>query len=221
MKQISAKQNICVFITFLISSIPMISGYTQAKQDIWLSYIIAFIAFVPLTLLYVRMCSLYPGKNLFEIFGETCGRKIGVVLSALYILYLLHIAGVSLRISSEFIHVISLTQTPQWVLLLSFFVLCAYGAYKGIYFTGHPADADRLLRIFFQPVRLVEHRTDLRGKFPGNSKLLLDSFCLSFRRTHRILFPFFRNETEKRKRIFPLYHHSIGLVPDADLHGCQ
>lgn len=131
MKQISAKQNICVFITFLISSIPMISGYTQARQDIWLSYIIAFLAIVPLTLLYVRMCSLYPEKNLFEIFGETCGRKIGVVLSALYILYLLNIAGVSLRISSEFIHVISLTETPQWVLLLSFFILCAYGAYKG------------------------------------------------------------------------------------------
>lgn len=131
MQTISKKQTACVFITFLISSIPMISGYNQAKQDIWISYLLAFAAILPLVLLYVRMCSLFPGKNLFEIFGEVFGRIPGVVLSFIYILYILNIAGLSLRVSSEFIRVISLTETPEWITLIFFFFLCAYGAWKG------------------------------------------------------------------------------------------
>lgn len=130
MKQVSAKQNVCIFITFLISSIPMISGYNNAKQDIWLSYLLAFAAAIPLMLICVRICSLFPEKNLFEILGEVFGKKAGMIITGLYILYILSTAGISLRISSEFIHVISLSETPQWITLAFFFVLCAYGARK-------------------------------------------------------------------------------------------
>ena len=64
--------------------------------------------------------------------GEMFGKYIGGGLCILYILYALNIASLTFRNNTEYIKVISLFSTPQAVILLCIFLLCAYIVYKGI-----------------------------------------------------------------------------------------
>ena len=90
-RQLRPVYAICIIVLFLISNIPTLSEYSPAEHNIWISYIVGFIFTFPLYLIYIRLCDLHPGKNLFEILNEMFGKYIGGGLCILYILYALNI----------------------------------------------------------------------------------------------------------------------------------
>ncbi|NLY46545.1 MAG: endospore germination permease [Tissierella sp.] len=125
---ITTKQAIFLVIIFIIGTSIILTGITMAKQDIWISIILALSAIMPMIFVYCKIISLFPGKNLFEILDIIYGKIIGRIFSLLYILYFLYLGALCVRNITEFIQVVSFRLTPQyfsgiWIILVSSYMV--------------------------------------------------------------------------------------------------
>ena len=57
------------------------------QHEAWLVFLIAAGIAMVLALLYVKLCALYPGKNLIEINDLVFGKIVGRIISVAYLLY--------------------------------------------------------------------------------------------------------------------------------------
>lgn len=62
--EITTKQGIFLVSIFIVGTSVILSGITLAKQDTWISFIIAFIASIPLIFVYSKILSFFLGKNI-------------------------------------------------------------------------------------------------------------------------------------------------------------
>ena len=135
-EQITDKEAICVFITFIIGSALIIGIGGDAKNDAWIAGIAGVIMAVPMLLVYSRMISLFPGKDLFDILNITLGKVIGKTVAILYILYAFHLGAMVLRNFGEFINAIAIPETPMLVPLLCMGFVCIIAVRLGIEVLG-------------------------------------------------------------------------------------
>ncbi len=131
-EQISDKEAILILITFIIGTTMIVGTGGDAKNDAWIAGIIAAITFIPLLLIFSRLLSLFPGKDLFDIFSILFGKIVGKILSAIYIWYSFHLGGLVLRNFGEFINVVALPETPMFIPLLCLGLVCIVAVYLGI-----------------------------------------------------------------------------------------
>ncbi len=125
---ITSKQGIFLVSIFTVGTSIILSGITLAKQDIWISFILAFIASIPLIFIYSKILSFFPGKSIYEIMDLTFGKILGRVFAFLFILYFLYLSALCLRNITEFIQVVSLRLSPQyfsglWIILVSAYMV--------------------------------------------------------------------------------------------------
>lgn len=130
-KLLRLSHGVSIFVFFLLANVPVLSGYTPASYNIWISYLLSLVPVAILYFTYVKLCNLYPKKNIFEIFNTIYGNIAGKIFSVLYILYALNLAVFNFRYNSEFVSVMALPNTPQIVLLLFFCIICFYIVYLG------------------------------------------------------------------------------------------
>lgn len=130
--KITKKQAACLLIIFIVSNTPVLTGYTAAERNLWISYVVAFLAAVPLYLIYSRLTTLYPEMTLYEILDSVFGKIAGKIISAVYVLYCINIAAMSIRNVSEFVNIVSLDKTPQLFILFFCIIVCFYIATTGI-----------------------------------------------------------------------------------------
>ena len=109
---ISERQGIILIILFIIGSTIITGIGGQAKQDTWISVIIAILWSVILLLMFSRILSLYPGKDLFDILQVVMGKFMGKLLSILMIWFAFHIGTLVMRNLSEFTNTLTLPDTP-------------------------------------------------------------------------------------------------------------
>jgi spore germination protein KB len=121
----NAKQAICMLTIFTLGSTLLYSG-GEINQDLWLSVLIGASLFVPVLLVYARLISLYPGKNIYEIISTLLGKFFGKVIVILYVLYAIFFGAGLMRYFSEFMQVSSLLETPQIVIFLLLFVIALW-----------------------------------------------------------------------------------------------
>jgi spore germination protein KB len=123
---ISGKQAISILILFLLGSSLVIGISSQAKQDAWISILLALFMFIPVVFAYIRISSLFPGKNLYDIVTEIFGNIIGKIIIFIYVLYAIHLGALVMRNFSEFIDIIALPETPQIVIQIFLLVFCVW-----------------------------------------------------------------------------------------------
>ncbi len=131
-EQISDKEAIILLITFIMGTTMIVGTGGDAKNDAWIAGIVATISFIPLLLIFSRLLSLFPGKDLFDIFSILFGKIAGKTLSAIYIWYSFHLAGLVLRNFGEFINLVALPETPLFIPLLCLGLVCIAAVYLGI-----------------------------------------------------------------------------------------
>jgi spore germination protein KB len=119
---ISERQGLILVTLFIIGSSFLIGSGGQAKKDAWISVIIAMSWAVLLFLMFSRILSLYPGKDLFDIIQILMGKFMGNIISILMIWYAFHLGALVLRNISEFTNVLVLPDTPV-ILPMSFFTI--------------------------------------------------------------------------------------------------
>jgi len=129
---ISERQGIVLIILFIVGSSVLIGTGIQAKQDAWIAVIIAIILASLLVLMFVRILSLYPGKDLFDILTIVFGKYFGKLLSLPFIWFAFHLGTLVIRNFSEFTNVTVFPDTPVVVILIFFCILCIWGVKAGI-----------------------------------------------------------------------------------------
>lgn len=135
-----------------ILSVPSTTA-AYAKQDLWLSPILASgIGFLTVYIA-VRLHDLYPGKTIIQISEEITGRVLGKLIGLLFILFYLQATGEIIRSYAEFIVSSFLIQTPIIVVMTSMISLCAFAVYTGLEVLGRMTQL--LFPLFFLPLLLM------------------------------------------------------------------
>lgn len=111
--------------------IPAITA-KHAKQDAWLSSLLAMLLGLPIAWLTTKLSSLYPGKTFIEITEEVLGRWLGKALGLLYLLWLIHICSVMIREYGDFLTGAFMPATPLIIFHIVVVVIAAYTVKQGL-----------------------------------------------------------------------------------------
>ena len=133
---ISERQGTILIILFIIGSTFLIGSGGQAKQDAWISVIIAISWSIILLLIFSRILSLYPGKDLFDILQIIMGKFIGKIISILMIWFAFHLGTLVLRNLSEFTNILVFPNTPVVLPIFFFIILIIWSLKSGIEVLG-------------------------------------------------------------------------------------
>lgn len=129
--EITSKQMQAIFILFWTGSL-VISGFNpEAKQDSWISILIAAVMLAPLLALYVRIIKLYPGLNLFEIIIKIFGNVLGKIFSFLYVCYFIHLGGMVIHVFATFVKVLNMPESPELLIAVFMGVLAVWSVTNG------------------------------------------------------------------------------------------
>lgn len=133
---ISERQGIVLIILYVIGSTLLIGAGGQAKQDTWIAVIIAIIWASALVLMFSRILSLYPGKDLFDILQIVMGKFMGKLISIIMIWYAFHLGALIMRNLSELTNVSVFPDTPVIVPMVFFTILLIWGVKAGLEVIG-------------------------------------------------------------------------------------
>lgn len=115
-----------------ILTIPAIT-VKSARQDAWLSIILATLVGLLIAWLVVSLSLRFPGKNLFEFTEEILGNVTGKIVGLLYIwLYFLYIGSTVVREFGVFLVTAMMPDTPIIVFCITMIAVAAYAVRNGL-----------------------------------------------------------------------------------------
>ncbi len=133
---VSNKQGISMVILFLFGSSLLLGTGTEGKADRWLAILLGAVAGAIIMLVYSRILSLYPGKDLFDISNILFGKVLGKFICILYSWYAFHLGALVLRNIGEFMNTLGLPGTPEIVPMIMLLLLCIWVTKSGIEVLG-------------------------------------------------------------------------------------
>jgi len=139
-ESISERQATILIIFFILGNSLLVGVGDQAKQDVWLAIIIAISWSIILFLMFSRILSLYPGKDLFDILQIVMGKFIGKIIGILMIWFAFHTATLVLRILADFTNTLVFPDTPVALPMIFFTILLIWSLKAGIEVLGRWAE---------------------------------------------------------------------------------
>ena len=133
---ISNRQGISLMSMFIMGSTMIMGVGFEAKQDVWLSILVAVILAIPVMAVYARILSLFPDKDLYEILCTVFGGIIGRIIALFFIWYAFHLGTMVMRNFQEFIKVVAFPETPEFIPIIMMGILCIWVAKEGIEVLG-------------------------------------------------------------------------------------
>lgn len=131
-ERISDGQGIRLVTLFLFGSTLVMGTGGNAGRDAWLSILAAMVLTLPVYLIYCRIISLFPGKDLMEILELNFGKIFGKLLSLAFIWFAFHLGALVMRNFGEFIITVALPETPMVAPIVIYGLLCIWGVKAGI-----------------------------------------------------------------------------------------
>lgn len=152
---ISDKQGISIVILFIIGSSAMYIMGLGAKQDLWAAIILALIISMPMALLAIRLHFIFPNKNLFDISEICFGKFIGNIIIMLFIFFIFFWVTDVLVNYGDFIHIVSLPETPTVIPVIFIMLLCSLIVKEGIEVIGRCSELFLAASIFIILVSII------------------------------------------------------------------
>jgi spore germination protein KB len=152
-EQISDKEAIFLLIIFYIGSSIILGVGGEAKNDAWISVILGLVMAAPIILIYARLLSLFPEKDLFDILDWAFGKWIGKLFTLIYVWYSFHLGALVIRNFGEFTNSIAMPETPILVPMLCIGIISIVAVTSGIEVIGRISAA--VLPILFIIITLV------------------------------------------------------------------
>lgn len=131
-ERISAKQVVCIMILFILGSNLITGGNMTAKQDAWASLIIGYIIAIPIVAIFAYFKKSFPNKDLFDLSYIAFGKIGGSIITIIFSVYTIRLGSLVIRNFTEFIQVVSLPETPQYINAICFGFISFYTVKKGI-----------------------------------------------------------------------------------------
>lgn len=138
-EQITNKEAISLLALFLMGSTLILGSGGQAKNNAWIAAIIGIVISIPVVLIYSRLLSLFPGRDLFEIVDIVFGKVLGKIINGLYVWYAFHLGAIVLRNVGEFLNIVAIPETPMIFELIYMGVVCHFAAKSGVEVMGRLA----------------------------------------------------------------------------------
>ena len=133
---ISERQGTVLITLFIIGSTFLIgSGGACKTRCLDCSNYCYFLSII-LLLMFSRILSLYPGKDLFDILQIVMGKFLGKIISILMIWFSFHLGTLVLRNLSEFTNILIFADTPVVVPMIFLTMLIIWGLKAGIEVLG-------------------------------------------------------------------------------------
>lgn len=129
---ITTKQLKFIIGVIIFGNTAMIGFNSEVAQDTWIAFLMAVLASLAAVLVYVRIISLYPGKNLFDIMQDALGAAAGKILTLLMVVYALFLASNTICIFNFFMRMTALIGTPRLVISVIIVFVAAYLALSRI-----------------------------------------------------------------------------------------
>lgn len=133
---ISNRQAFFIILMHFVGSLVFIGTSISAKQNVWISIILSLVLSIPMLYIYSKLLMLYPGKNFVDISIEIFGNVAGSIISLPFIWYTFHLGLLVIRNFSEYINVVSLPETPQFVSIYFMGLLVMWMCKAGIEVLG-------------------------------------------------------------------------------------
>lgn len=135
-ERISDRQGIALMILFIAGTSTAYPTASEAGRDIWLAILVAIAAAALAMLLYIRILSLYPGRNIFDIVALVFGKWTGKILMLLLAWFAFHIGVLIIEGYGNFMITVSLPETPRIVPMILITLLAIWGVKEGIEVLG-------------------------------------------------------------------------------------
>lgn len=137
---ISNRQGICLIALFVIGDAIIIARGLEAGRDLWIAMILAVLGSIPLFLIYAKIHSRYPGKDLFEINEMILGKVLGTLMNVLFLVFVFVNGASIIRAFSEFFIIVGLPETPPIVFGIFLTLLCSIAVKEGVEVLGRLAE---------------------------------------------------------------------------------
>ncbi|ASS93951.1 GerAB/ArcD/ProY family transporter [Peribacillus simplex] len=135
-----------------VLGVPSITA-KYAKNDLWLSPILASLIGYATVYITYKLHQLYPKQTVIQFSEQIIGRIPGKILGFLFLFFYIPITGQILRSYGEFIVDSFLVETPISVIMASMVLLCAFIVRGGIEVLGRAAQL--LVPVFILPILLL------------------------------------------------------------------
>ncbi|MCG8642508.1 MAG: endospore germination permease, partial [Desulfobacterales bacterium] len=209
---ISDKQRLSLFILFIIGTNVIMGTGLSAEQDVWLAILLGMLLSLPIILVYARLQSLFPTKNLFDII-ETCfGKFIGKIVMIILTLFVFESIAQIIRNYGQFSVSVILRVTPQVIIELLLMTFCIWVVKEGIEVLG------RWSQFFITPIILALLTTifllivdmdinNIRPVFKNGMKSILKGAfeAFSFPFTQTIAFTMVFSNFMNKKSVYGVY----------------
>jgi len=134
--KISSIQAILLMLSMILPTavltVPAVT-VKSARQDAWLSIIIATLGGLLIAWLIVSLSMRFPGKTLFEYAEEILGKVLGKIMGFLYLwLYFLAIGSGVIREFGSFLVTVLMPDTPLIVFHIVVVIVAAYAVRNGL-----------------------------------------------------------------------------------------
>lgn len=103
----------------------------DAKQDAWISYVIASLIGILIVYVAYKVSLLHSNQTLIEFSKTILGKWLGSLIIISYFIHWHSVLGIILRQFADFTITILLPSTPLWALILTMLLLMIYVTYVG------------------------------------------------------------------------------------------
>lgn len=114
----------------------LVNGAFTVMQDTWISVLLMAVIYLPAILIYCRICTLFPGEDLFSMMQILFGRVGSVLIILPMACYALTVTALQLRNFTEFTVVIALQNTPPIPIMIVLILTVLYLAKQGFSVLG-------------------------------------------------------------------------------------
>ncbi|WFD09081.1 GerAB/ArcD/ProY family transporter [Tepidibacter hydrothermalis] len=199
---LSEKQGIFIIIVFLIATSTNIITGAGAKNDLWISIILGFLVVLPIAMICARLCDLFPGKDLYDIFLICYGKFFGRLMIFTYIIYCIHTELFIILDYAFFVNIVALPETPKIIPIIVLMLLgnwtirykneilanwsiffCAFFIlyiFLGIFFMIPKMDVGNLFPVFYNGIPPIIKATFGVVSFPFAQIIVFTMYCSGF-----------------------------------------
>lgn len=128
---VTARQMINTMVLFIIGSAVVLGAGGQAKEDAWLAVLLAILLSAPMFFIYAKLNTIYPDQDIYDILTTVFGSRIGKLISLVFLSYGFILGALVIRDFCEFIQIVSMPETPKYVISLIIGVFCIYMVRSG------------------------------------------------------------------------------------------
>ncbi|MFC5468873.1 endospore germination permease [Cohnella suwonensis] len=102
-----------------------------AKQDVWISMLVAGCIVLLVTLFVTKLAPLHPGQTLVQFSQEILGKGFGSIVIVIYMIQWYTIIPIVLRQFNDLVSIMLLGNTPKLAIMIILILLIVYATYAG------------------------------------------------------------------------------------------